>query len=199
MFAHQKYKKQSKAIKTRKRTYILQQVSNISKRQCSPTRNIKKQSKAIKTRTRTYILQQVSNISKRQCSSTRNIKNRVKQLRLEHVHTFYNKYPTYLKGRNIKKQSKAIKTRTRTYILQQVSNISKRQCSPTRNIKKQSKAIKTRTRTYILQQVSNISKRQCSPTRNIKNRVKQLRLEHVHTFYNKCPTYLKGSVRPPEI
>jgi hypothetical protein len=32
-----------------------------------------------------------------------------------------------------------------------------------------------------------------------KNRVKQLRLEHVHTFYNKYPTYLKGSVRPPEI
>ena len=52
----------------------------------------------------------------------------------------------------------------------------------------------TRTRTYILQQVSNISKRECSSTRNIKNRVKQLRLEHVHTFYNKCPTYLKGSV-----
>ena len=52
----------------------------------------------------------------------------------------------------------------------------------------------TRTRTYILQQVSNISKRECSSTRNIKKRVKQLRLEHVHTFYNKCPTYLKGSV-----
>ena len=100
MFAHQKYKKkQSKAIKTKTRTYILQQVSNISKRQCSPTRNIKKkQGKAIKTRTRTYILQQVSNISKRQCSSTRNIKSRVKQLRLEHAHTFYNKCPTYLKG-----------------------------------------------------------------------------------------------------
>ena len=31
-------------------------------------------------------------------------------------------------------------------------------------------------------------------TRNIKNRVKQLRLEHVHKFYNKFPTYLKGSV-----
>ena len=65
--------------------------------------------------------------------------------------------------------------------------------------KKQGKAIKTRTRTYILQQVYNISKRQCSPTRNIKNRVKQLRLEHVHKFYNKCPKYLKDSVRPPEI
>ena len=99
MFAHQKYKKQSKAIKTRKCTYILQQVSNIFKRQCSPTRNIKKQSKTIKTRTRTQILQQVSNISKRQCSPTRNIKNRVKQLRLEHAHTFYNKCPTYLKGK----------------------------------------------------------------------------------------------------
>jgi uncharacterized circularly permuted ATP-grasp superfamily protein len=138
VFAHQKYKKQSKAIKTRTRTYILQQVSKISKRQCSPTRNIKQ--------------------------------NRVKQLRLKHVHTFYNKCPTYLKD-SVRPQE----------------------------IKKQSKAIKTRTRTYILQQVSNISKRQCSSTRNIKKRVKQLRLEHVHTFYNKCPTYLKGSVRPPEI
>jgi vacuolar-type H+-ATPase subunit E/Vma4 len=98
-----------------------------------------------------------------------------------------------------KKHSKAIQTRTRTQIIQQVSNISKRQCSPTRNIKKQSKAIKTRTRTQIIQQVSNISKRQCLPTRNIKKRVKQLRLEHVHKLYNKCPTYLKGSVRPPEI
>ena len=98
----------------------------------------KKQGKAIKTKTRTYILQQVSNISKRQCLSTRNIKKRVKQLRLEHAHTFYNKCPTYLKG--------------------------------------------------------NVTS-----TRNIKNRVKQLRLEHVHKLYNKCPTYLKGSVRPPKI
>ena len=130
----------------------------------------KKESKAIKTRTRTYILQQVSNISKRQCSPTRNIKNRVKQLRLEHAHTFYNKCTTYLKD----------SVRHQKY-------------------KKESKAIKTRTRTYILQQKSNIFKRQCSPTRNIKNRVKQLRLEHAHTFYNKCPTYPKDRVRPPEI
>jgi hypothetical protein len=44
----------------------------------------------------------------------------------------------------------------------------------------------------------NISKRQCSPTRNIKNRVKQLRLEHVHKFYNKSPTYLKDNFRKVE-
>ena len=117
------------------------------------------------------------------------------------AHTFYKKCPTYIKGsvrpQEIKKQSKAITTRTRTYILQQVSNISKIQFFH-QKYKKQSKA-KTRTRTQILQQVSNISKRQCSSTRNIKNRVKQLRLEHVHTFYNKCPKYLKDSVRPPEI
>jgi hypothetical protein len=31
-------------------------------------------------------------------------------------------------------------------------------------------------------------------TRDIENRVKQLRLEHVHKFYNKCPTYQKDSV-----
>ena len=86
------------------------------------------------------------------------------------------------------------------FILQQVSNIFKRQFSSTRNIKKQSKAIKTRTRTYILQQVSNISKRQCYAHQKYKkNRVKQLRLEHAHTFYNKYPIYLKDSVRPPEI
>jgi hypothetical protein len=28
--------------------------------------------------------------------------------------------------------------------------------------------------------------------------LKQLRLEHVHTFYNKCPTYLKDNFRKVE-
>ena len=30
---------------------------------------------------------------------------------------------------------------------------------------------------------------------NIENRVKQLRLGHVHTIYNKCPAYLRDNLR----
>ena len=115
MFAHQKYKKQSKAIKTRTRTYTFyNKCPTYLKGSVTSTRNIKNRVKQLRLEHAHTFYNKCPTYLKDSVTATR----------------------------NIKKQSKAIKTRTRTYILQQVSNISKRQCSPTKNIKNRVKQLR---------------------------------------------------------